>query len=252
MRTNSILIVEDEVVIAQSLQLMLEGMGYEVISRVTSGKEAIQECLLLSPDLVLMDINLSGDMDGISAVTEMQSQGIAPPVIYLTAFADKGTIERAKVTRPVGYLIKPFEQRELSITLEMAFYNLEVSRKLKENETLFSTILKSIGQPVVITDKQGRITFANFLAEQMLGLPSGAYKGHSFDSFFSFKSKKGDKVDLIYESVQTSLVISPEDGEYWLVAGSVGNKVETAELNISPVIDDYGNTIGAVLMFKPL
>ena len=107
-----ILVVEDESIVALDIQCRLESLGYEVPATVASGEQAVEQADALRPDLVLMDIQLQGRMDGVEAADQIRQRfGIL--VIYLTANADHPTVQRAKVTEPFGYLIKPFEEREL-------------------------------------------------------------------------------------------------------------------------------------------
>ena len=113
--TPRILIVEDERIVAGDIRSRLRRLGYAVVDMVSTGEEAIQRADVLHPDLVLMDIRLEGSMDGIQAADAIRSR-LDIPVIYLSAFADKQTVERAKVTEPFGYLIKPFEDSELHST----------------------------------------------------------------------------------------------------------------------------------------
>ncbi|MBW2204117.1 MAG: response regulator, partial [Deltaproteobacteria bacterium] len=113
MAKAEILIVEDDGVVARDIQNRLENLGFEVYAIVPSGEKAIQKAKEDSPDLVLMDIMLKGEMDGTVAAEQIRSQ-FDIPVVYLTAYADKGVLERAKVTEPFGYIIKPFEDRELN------------------------------------------------------------------------------------------------------------------------------------------
>jgi len=114
-----ILVVEDEFVIAQDLKMTLERFGFKVCSVVASGEDAVIKANELNPDLILMDIMLEGDMDGIEAA-EMIHQNKDVPIIYLTAYADTSTLIRAKASKPEAYLLKPWDERELQSTIKMA------------------------------------------------------------------------------------------------------------------------------------
>jgi CheY-like chemotaxis protein len=118
---SRILVVEDDGIITTRLRNMLTGLGYDVSGGVASGKRAIQQAIETRPDLVLMDIDLVGEMDGIEAAGQINAR-FELPVIYLTAFAEDALLQRAKITEPFGYLLKPFESRELYATIEMALY----------------------------------------------------------------------------------------------------------------------------------
>lgn len=135
MSKTHILVVEDEVIIAWDIQSRLQNLGYSVSGWASSGPEALSRALETRPDVVLMDIRLQGDMDGIETAQHLQAR-VDIPIIYLTAYADEATLQRAKITAPYGYLLKPFEQRELHTTIEMALYRHQMERKLKNRERL--------------------------------------------------------------------------------------------------------------------
>jgi putative two-component system response regulator len=124
-----ILIVEDETIIARDIQGKLESLGYEAAAIVSSGEEAIAKAGELRPDLVLMDIVIKGDIDGIEAARQIKDN-YNIPVVYITAYADEKTLGRAMITDPFGYLIKPFEERELHSTIEMALHKHESTEEI--------------------------------------------------------------------------------------------------------------------------
>ncbi len=129
MTTARILIVEDERIVAEDLRETLGALGYEVVGIVPSGEAAIEQAAAHHPDLVLMDIMLRGNLNGIDAAQHVRDR-LDIPVVYLTAYADDATLARAKVTEPFGYLIKPFEERELLTAIEMALYKHAMEKKL--------------------------------------------------------------------------------------------------------------------------
>ena len=129
MNHSRILVVEDEPIVALDLQRHLEKLGYDVPAVAASGEEALASADLSSPDLVLMDINLEGDMDGVETAERMRRHHRVP-VIYLTAYSNDRTLQRAKVTEPYGYLLKPFEERELQTTIEIALYRHRAEQAL--------------------------------------------------------------------------------------------------------------------------
>ncbi|MCP4348438.1 MAG: response regulator [Desulfobacterales bacterium] len=133
MAKTNILIVEDEFLIAEGIRKSLEKQGYVVCAIVSSGENAIQKAESEKPDLVLMDVMLKGDIDGIEAAKQIHSD-LNIPVIYLSAFSDKNILERAKITEPYGYLIKPFKDRELYANIEMAIYKAKTDAALKQTK----------------------------------------------------------------------------------------------------------------------
>lgn len=130
MHKTKIIIVEDESIIALDIKKTLEGLGYDVLCIVNNGNEAILNAEKLKPDIMLMDIQLKGDMDGIEAAWQIRSK-FDVPVVYLTSYAYDITLERAKRTEPLGYMVKPFDDVSLKITLMMACHKAEIEKKLK-------------------------------------------------------------------------------------------------------------------------
>jgi two-component system, cell cycle sensor histidine kinase and response regulator CckA len=164
----SILIVEDEGVIALDVRATLGRLGYTVPAVVATGSDAIVQVEALRPQLVLMDIHLRGDMDGVEAAQTIRER-FGVPVIYLTAFADPATLQRARITEPFGYLLKPFEERELHVVIEMALQRRELQRRLEESERWLAATLRSLGDTIIATDAQWRVRFMNPAAEQLTG-----------------------------------------------------------------------------------
>jgi len=163
-----ILVVEDEKIIAIDLQRRLEKLGYLVAGLCTTGSEAIEVALEEVPDLILMDIMLVGEVDGIEAAKVIKDRaGI--PVIFLTAYADEQTLNRAKEAEPFGYILKPFKERELHTSIDIALYKYRVDKTLKQQERRFSAILHSIGDGIIAGDNQQTIQFMNPVAEELTG-----------------------------------------------------------------------------------
>src|SRR5215510_6651070 len=128
-----ILIVENERIVSMDMQRRLKNLGYDVVGAAVSGEEAIQKSELHRPDLVLMDIMLDGKLDGIQAAEVIRGR-LNIPVIYVTAYGDGPTLDRAKVTEPFGYILKPFEERELHGHIEIALYKHRIEKRLKDSE----------------------------------------------------------------------------------------------------------------------
>ena len=126
-----ILVVEDEAIVAMGITHKLESMGHRVVETVSTGKDAIMACRVHEPDLVLMDIVLKGEMDGIEAARKIRDQ-FNIPIIYLTAYADEEMLTRAKVTEPYGYIVKPFKSSEFNANIEMAIYRHRSAMRERE------------------------------------------------------------------------------------------------------------------------
>jgi PAS domain S-box-containing protein len=139
MAKPKILIVDDESNTSILIQNMLEELGYNVVSLASSGKEAIQKTLQIQPDLVLMDIILEGEMDGVDAARQIHDS-LDIPIVYLTGHADDGLLHRAKLTEPYGYIIKPFDESELRTTIEIALYRHKMEKLLKESGKRYKAV----------------------------------------------------------------------------------------------------------------
>jgi diguanylate cyclase (GGDEF)-like protein/PAS domain S-box-containing protein len=167
-----ILVVEDENIVAMDIQDRLESLGYDVPITVATGERAVEKAETLRPDLVLMDIQLQGEMDGVHAADEIRRRfGI--PVVFLTANADDVTIQRAKVTEPFGYIIKPFEERELHTTIAMALYKHQVDRKMKESEERYR-ILVELSPEAIALQSGDELIYINPAGTKLLGAESPA------------------------------------------------------------------------------
>lgn len=160
MAHNSVLVVEDEIIVAESIQRKLNKMGYAIAGICTNDRETLEAIDKKKPNLVLMDIKLEGDIDGIS-IAEKIRERYDLPIVYLTAYADDKTLQRAKLTTPYGYVLKPFTDRELRSNIEIAFYKHKVEKELKESEKRFRTIIQSMYNGILVTDSNWRITFVN-------------------------------------------------------------------------------------------
>jgi len=130
---NTIIVVDDEVIIAIGLEERLTEMGYDVVGVVHSGEEAVEKAMSLRPDLILMDIMLPGNLDGISAAKIVKARWDIP-VVFLSAFSEDKIIEKAKQAEPYGFIIKPFQVRELKAAIEVALYKKDMEQRLKESE----------------------------------------------------------------------------------------------------------------------
>jgi len=176
---SRILVVEDENIVAKDLESRLKNLGYEVVGLVSSGEEAIEETGKMRPDLVLMDIRLKGKVDGIEAAEKIRDD-FSTPVVYLTAYADEETLKRAKATEPYGYILKPFEDKELRANIETALYKHEIERKLKESEERYRNLFESANDLIQIVDKQGKFIEVNKKWLEVLGYTKEEVKNLTF------------------------------------------------------------------------
>ena len=165
-----ILVVEDETIVARDMQRQLGALGYESVGYATEGEEAIALAGQLMPDLVLMDIQLAGSMDGVAAAQAIRKQ-FSLPVIFITAFDADEVIERAKMSEPYGYILKPFSDRELRTSIEMALYKFKIEGALREREFQLSQTFESSPIGVAIFSVSGAILRVNPAFCRLLGRP---------------------------------------------------------------------------------
>ena len=167
MVNKKILLVEDDSIEALDMKHSLGSLGYEVSYVASSGEEAIEEALNNVPDLILIDIILSGDIDGIEVASKIKKLNI--PVIYLTAHSEEYTIERAKLTEPYGYLIKPYDQTELKCAIELAIYKNQVENELKESEARLRGLIENVEDVFVRYDLNLRYQYVSPNIEEYTG-----------------------------------------------------------------------------------
>ncbi|WP_052286202.1 hybrid sensor histidine kinase/response regulator [Methanococcoides burtonii] len=218
MTSSKILVVEDELITAMDIKNILEGFGYSVPATVASGEEAIEKVEEFSPDLVLMDIMLEGDMDGIQTAEQIHAHSNIP-VVYLTAYADNDTLHRAKITGPFGYLLKPFEEKELHTIIEIALYKHKMENKLIESEEKYSTLVEKGNDGIIIIQD----SVLKYVNKKMLDMTKFSFDEANELPFVNFVSP--DHIDLVkdrYEKRIRGEAIQPnyeieiltKDGKY--------------------------------------
>ncbi len=196
---KKILIVEDEDIISRDIKNMIDQIGLYTSVVAHSGKQALDLYRREIPDLVLMDINLTGELDGINTAMEIRKMSDVP-LIYLTAYADARTVERAKLTQPSGYIIKPFNDTEVKTNIELALYKYHMNRKLLEREQLLSSTLTKIGLGIIKTDRLLNIQFINNVALHILSLKEDDVQGKPITSLVKIINEETDK-ELSFEDI---------------------------------------------------
>jgi PAS domain S-box-containing protein len=251
---KQILIVEDEIIIAEGLQRKLKAMGYAAPVIVSSGEEAVTKIKENSPDLVLMDIVIHGKMDGIETAGQIHSL-FDVPVVYLTAYADEKTLQRAKITEPFGYLIKPFKERELQITVEIALYKHEMEKKLKESERILReknqwliAVIESIGDAVIATDPQGTIRLMNPIAEALTGWKQNDALGKPLTDIFNIIDEETNIIieDPVKKAIREDVFYGLAD--HTVLITKAGMKIPVDIIG-STIKIDGNNILGIVLIF---
>jgi PAS domain S-box-containing protein len=236
--------------VAADIQDCLKGLGYSVSRVANSAAAAVQQASEDKPDLVLMDIQLNGPADGIDAANRIREQ-FDVPVVFLTAHADEATLQRAKVTAPFGYILKPYDERGLHTTIEVALYRHASEVKIKRLETWLAAVLQSIGDAVVATDKWGLITFMNARASAFGGCNSAEAVGKPLTEVFMLLDEiTRQPVDSpISKIVQDEVILNSQAP----VLMRAGNRSEIAvEYTAAPIRDAQRNISGVVWVFRDL
>lgn len=169
----NILVVEDQRAVAGALRMRLRGLGYEVLGIAKDGSEAIAKAREMRPDLILMDIKLGDGMDGIEAAREIRDQ-LDIPVVYVSAYADPALLDRARATHPAGFINKPFTTKDLLTAIDLALHRRDDELKA---EQLSGGREGRESDPVITADRDGRVTFVNRRAEQIIGCSRDALNG---------------------------------------------------------------------------
>lgn len=250
MENARIMVVEDEAIIAKDIQNLLNGLGYSVPAVVSSGEEAIKKAEETHPDLVLMDIVLKGHMDGIQAAEQIGLR-FDTPVVFLTAYADETTLQRAKTTEPFGYILKPFQERELHTTIEIALYKSQMDKKLKESQEWLATALKSIGDAVILTDKKGCVMFMNPAAESLTAWTQEEAEGKNLkDIFHIVNEDTSEPIESPVSKVfREGTAIGM--GNHTVLIAKDGTEIAIENCG-APIRNDKGQIIGAVLLFHDM
>jgi two-component system cell cycle sensor histidine kinase/response regulator CckA len=240
-----VLVVEDEAIVAMDISARLRVLGYEVVGPASTGAAAVELAEHARPDLVLMDIMLRGGMDGVEAALRIR-EGCGAPVVYLTAYADDSTLRRAKEAEPLGYLLKPFEERELRTTIETALYKHRTEVRLRESERWLATTLRSIGDAVIAADEHGRVKLINPAAEGLTGWPQSEALGRELAEVFQLTDEAtGRRVepatDVAGGAARSDVLLLSRDG-----------RSTPVEASASVITDEQGGLRGSVLIFKDI
>ena len=243
----TVLVVEDEAIVAADLENKLALLGYKVVGTAASGEKAVQLANQLHPAVILMDIRLKGTMDGIEA-TETIQRHVDVPIIYLTSHSDSATLDRAKLTGPFGYILKPFEERELATNIEMALYKHQSDRQIREQREWLRVTLTSIGDAVVTCDTEGKVTFLNPVAEDLTGWTTEEALGRGIQEVFRLINEETREhlegpVALVIREGKTKLLAN-----HTALIAKDGREIPVED-SAAPIFDAAGRVIGVVLVF---
>jgi PAS domain S-box-containing protein len=242
-KSLKILVVEDEKVIALNVRESLESLGYIVPAIADSGEKAIEKAIQFHPDLVLMDIRLKGNMDGIQAAEQIWNS-LSIPVIYVTGHSDKSTLERAKITAPFGYILKPVKEQELYVAIETALQRYE-------REQLLSAILKGMGDGVILVNPQGRVQFLNQVAESLTGWRQDEARDRELIEVFKIVNEQTQQPvnNPVTAALQQETTVYLEDRV--LLISKNGTAIPIGD-SVAPIKDNKGVITGVVLVFRDI
>nr|WP_319374633.1 PAS domain S-box protein [uncultured Methanobacterium sp.] len=235
---TKILIVEDEAITAMDIKHSLINFGFEVVGTAASGDEAIKKAQELKPDLILMDVTLKGDMDGIEATRKIKIH-LDIPVIYMSAFTDKNTYERLKLTNPYGFVSKPVSSELLVISIEAAVYKHDLDKKLAESEEHLRLIFDSSKDFIYSYDLEGRFTSANKHFCDSANLTKDEIIGKTGPEL-GLPKKQSEKWAKIRQQVYET------DSTVKMITSSIGldQKVYEYEVILNPLHDINGEIVG--------
>ncbi|MEH1871628.1 hybrid sensor histidine kinase/response regulator [Nostoc sp.] len=239
--TVRILVVEDEYILAINLQECLESMGYTVLDIADSAEGAVVKATELCPNLILMDIRLSGEMDGIQAAEQIW-HNLQIPAIYVTGHSDKSTVDRATLTSPFGYILKPIKEQELYVAIQTAL-------NCYDREQFLSSVLRGMGDGVIVVDLQLTIKYLNQVAEALTGWRCDEAKGQMLTEVFKLVDEQTQipTQNPIITALQQETTIYL--GNRILLVARDGTTIPVAD-SATPLRNNNGVITGAVLVFR--
>jgi PAS domain S-box-containing protein len=244
-KTHRVLIVEDEGLIAHDIAARLELLGYKVVDTVSTAAEAVE--MAPKADVVLMDIRIDGPKDGIEAAREIREKHHVP-VVFLTAHADRSTLDRAKITGPLGYLVKPLATASLQTAIEIAVYRHRMERSLEEQEAWLRTTLASVADATVVTGPDGNLRTLNRTAENTLEWTTDEARGLHYSKVIQFQTPLGDRAEPVELALVRDEPVDLDPG--WKLLKRDGQEL-TVEGSAAPVRDAH-EVFGAVLTFRDI
>jgi PAS domain S-box-containing protein len=245
-----VLVAEDEPLTAEAICELLRGAGCEIVGSVDNGPAAIETATQQHPDIILMDVRLKGEMDGIQAAEIIRRQ-LPVPVVYLLAFSETAMIRRAKAQPACGYLVVPYDLRSLPVVLEATLSRFRIEQKMAEVQLPYAAILNSSADGIVATDAEGRVRFMNPVAERLTGWSIAYAQGRLASEVLRFVDKWGQPLDgdLVARvlaarasvSFDADTHIAHRNSRHILVDGSV-----------APVFDDLARLVGTTISLREL
>ncbi len=243
-----IIVVEDEALVAKDLSLRLNKMGFEVIAVCGSPEKAIKEITAKSPDLILMDINLNSTKDGIDVANEVHLDKDTP-IVFCTAYSDPAILQRAKVTEPYGYILKPFDNRELEIAIEIALYKYGIEHELHDTNIKLINTLNSIADGVIACNADGVIFLANPRARILCNLAASPI-GANIDTVIRLLDLHTGVQHINFAEILASQETTPLQTEQRLQVGNTESI--PVEATITPMLNKLNKPNGLLIVFRDI
>jgi PAS domain S-box-containing protein len=246
MNKTRILVVEDESIVAKDIQKTLEKLGYEVPATASSAASAYEKLEQIEPDLVFLDIKLKGEEDGIHIAGHIKEK-YNIPVIFLTSYVDQETLDRAKVTEPYGYIVKPFNESDLKTTVEMALFKFSRDREVRASEQRLANALGKVEEAIIVTDTEGRITYLNEKAGNLLGYGVASAIGLDVFQLMAIEMEGGNglRKEQLYDAMKKDEAIELEE---CFVIVKRDNSSVASSFSASSVHDEKNQYLGAALV----
>ncbi|MFO8133176.1 MAG: response regulator [Thermoplasmatota archaeon] len=242
---TSILIVEDDLITATGIKKMVERWDHQVDGIVDTGEKAISAAKEHRPDIVLMDIRLKDGMDGIEAARHIREH-ISIPILYLTAYADRKTVERAVDTEPYSYLLKPFQERELRAAIEVALHRHQRDEQLRQNKEELDRILESTGDGICVIDTDFRVHRANKTYTALIGSSEKEARGKQCHQVFPTTlcgTPNCPLTRILEDDTAVEYVMEKKTGE---------DQHVHSILTATPYKDDEGQLLGIIVTVKDI
>lgn len=246
MDKNKVLIVENELIVSLDIKNRLNSFGYCVTDTVTGSHGALESVVNNPPHIVIMDIRIDGELDGISTAAQIKHE-YNIPVIFLTAYSDDEIIEKAKRAEPAGYILKPFKERELVAAIDSALYKHRLETDLQEKQKWFQAILRSTGDAIVALNGKGYVEFMNPVAERLTGIDSDDAIGVKAEKILIFK----DRQEMVYSEAEGNLFQDETLFEAKLM-NRISGQYNHVSGNIAHINNESNSCEGRVLAFRDI
>ncbi len=243
-----ILVVEDEAITAEVIAVQLNRLGYFVVGTASTVADALTVLELVQVDLALVDINLGDDdLDGIDLATQIRYR-FQLPVVYLTAYSDRATLERAKQAGPFGYILKPFRERDLQIAIENAISTFHLERQLSGQQNLVADILNATHDGILVLNRDSHIIFINRQAEGLIGCPAAQAFRQTLDDVIVMVDGRQDPIclsDLVTQVLETHRTTTLDNSVY--LSSTEGTRLPVS-VHVLPLGETQGGVAGILIV----